>query len=59
MLSGATKACHLVRNKAILLTMFWHGLRVSELCELKCSDLNEKHARLFVMLRRCSAPTTQ
>ena len=36
-----TKACnktrHPIRNQAIIQTMFWHGLRVSELCQLKSS----------------------
>lgn len=58
LLKGATKTRHPIRNKAILLIMFWHGLRVSELCYLKRSDLDEKHARLIVKRLKNSLPTT-
>ena len=47
-----TKACtktrHPLRNQAMIQTMFWHGLRVSELCQLKVSDLDTNTGRLIV-----------
>lgn len=58
LLNGAAKTRHPVRNKAILLTMFWHGLRVTELCELKRADLDDKHGRLIVKRLKSSLPTT-
>jgi type 1 fimbriae regulatory protein FimB len=59
LLKGASKTRHPIRNKAILLTIFWHGLRVTELCELKRNDLDEKNARLIVKRLKNSLPTTQ
>ena len=57
-----TKACsttrHPVRNQAIIQTMFWHGLRVSELCQLKASDLDVNTGRLIVKRLKSSLPTT-
>jgi type 1 fimbriae regulatory protein FimB len=37
-----------VRDHAILLLMYRHGLRVSELCQLKLSDVNLELAELYV-----------
>ena len=57
-----TKACnktrHPVRNQAIIQIMFWHGLRVSELCQLKASDLDINTGRLIVKRLKSSLPTT-
>ena len=57
-----TKACnktrHPIRNQAIIQTMFWHGLRVSELCQLKASDLDTNTGRLIVKRLKSSLPTT-
>lgn len=47
-----------IRNKAIVQTMFWHGLRVSELCQLKVSDLDLKAGRLHVRRLKQSLSTT-
>jgi type 1 fimbriae regulatory protein FimB len=58
LLAGAAKTRNPVRNKAILLTMFWHGLRVSELCQLKISDLDTRHGRLIVNRLKHSLATT-
>lgn len=48
LLKGASKTRYPARNQAIILVMFWHGLRASELCRLQTSDLDLKHGRLFV-----------
>ena len=40
LLKGATKTRYPLRNKAIIQTMFWHGLRVTELCRLRLEDLD-------------------
>jgi type 1 fimbriae regulatory protein FimB len=37
-----------VRDYAILLLMYRHGLRVSELCQLKLSDINLELAEIYV-----------
>jgi type 1 fimbriae regulatory protein FimB len=39
-------------------TMFWHGLRVSELCQLKTSDLDTNTGRLIVKRLKAGMPTT-
>lgn len=48
-----------VRNRAVCLVMFYHGLRVSELCGLKLSDWQEEKARLFVRRVKGSLSTEQ
>jgi site-specific recombinase XerD len=48
-----------VRDRAILLTMFRHGLRVSELCGLKRKDLDLNTARLYVRRLKGSVSTEQ
>lgn len=58
LLKGASKTRHPVRNQAMILTMFWHGLRVSELCQLRDSDLDVKAGRLYVRRLKNSLSTT-
>jgi len=61
-LNSLVKACsktrYPLRNQAIIQTMFWHGLRVSELCQLKTADLDLKTGRLIVTRLKSSLPTT-
>lgn len=61
-LERLVKACaktrYPLRNQAIIQTMFWHGLRVSELCQLKMSDLDLTIGRLIVKRLKSSLPTT-
>jgi len=55
---GAGKTRHPVRNQAMILTMFWHGLRVTELCQLKDSYLDVNAGRLYVSRIKNSLSTT-
>ena len=48
LVQGAKKCRHRWRDTAMLRVMFWHGLRVSELCNLRRSDLDFKSGQLFV-----------
>ncbi len=57
LLKGASKTRYPVRNQAIILLMFWHGLRVSELCGLFVSDLDIPNARLYVRRLKNGLPT--
>lgn len=58
LIKASAKTRYPLRNKAIIQTMFWHGLRVSELCRLKNSDLDVKTGRLIVNRLKSSLPTT-
>jgi len=58
LVKACSKTKYPVRNKAIILTMFWHGLRVTELCQLKVSDLNIKTGQLHVNRVKSSLSTT-
>lgn len=58
LLKGATKTRHPVRNQAMILMMFWHGLRVTELCQLNDSDLDIDAGRLYVKRIKNSLSTT-
>jgi type 1 fimbriae regulatory protein FimB len=51
LVAGKRASRNPVRDYAILLLMFRHGLRVSELCSLKLSDVNLELRELHV--RRC------
>jgi len=58
LLKGAGKTRHPVRNQAMILALFWHGLRVTELCQIKDSDLDIKASRLYVNRIKNSLSTT-
>ena len=58
LLKGALKTRSPIRNQTIILTMFWHGLRVTELCRLKTTDLDLKAGRLFVKRIKNGLATT-
>ena len=58
LIKATSKTRYPLRNKAIIQIMFWHGLRVSELCKLKLSDLDTTAGRLFVKRLKSSLPTT-
>ena len=47
------------RNTAMLLLTFYHGLRVSELCNLKYKDLDLAHGRLWIARLKGSLSTEQ
>ena len=48
LLKGASKTRHSLRNQTMINVMFWHGLRVTELCQMNDADLDIKAGRLFV-----------
>lgn len=58
LLKGASKTRHPLRNQAMILTMFWHGLRVTELCTMRTSDLDTKAGRLYVRRIKNGISTT-
>ena len=58
LIKASAKTRYPLRNKAIIQAMFWHGLRVSELCQLKLSDLDTTTGRLIVNRLKSSMPTT-
>lgn len=47
------------RDTAILMLMFYHGLRVSELCNLQRKDIDLKHGRVWVQRVKGSLSTEQ
>ena len=47
------------RDRAMVLVMFRHGLRVSELTEMRLTDLNKKEARLWVRRLKNGTSTHQ
>jgi len=47
LLKGTERARYRARDRAALLLLFWHGMRASELCQIRLADLDQKTARLF------------
>jgi len=47
------------RDYCLLLLMFRHGLRVSEVCQLKVSDVNLKEKIIHIQRLKNGNPTTQ
>ena len=58
LLKAARKGRHRVRNYAMLLVAFRHGLRVSELINLRMADLDLNTGRLFVRRLKGSLSTS-
>jgi hypothetical protein len=59
-LLDATKGSrYRIRDRAIFLTMFRHGLRVSELCGLRRDDFDPDQARLWVRRLKSGRSTDQ
>jgi len=58
-LKAARKGRHGVRNFAMLLLAFRHGLRVSELINVRMSDIDLDTGRLFVRRLKGSLSTSQ
>ena len=48
LLQGTRQSRYRWRNAAMLMLTFYHGLRVTELCRLKCQDVDLTHGRLWV-----------
>jgi integrase len=49
---------HGLRDSLLIMTGYHHGLRVSEICDLRWSDLDFKSAHLFVRRLKGSNPST-
>ena len=58
-LKAARKGRHSVRNFAMLLLTFRHGLRVSELINMRMADVDLDTGRLFVRRLKGSLSTSQ
>ena len=58
-LKAARKGRHSVRNLAMLLLTFRHGLRVSELINMRMADVDLDTGRLFVRRLKGSLSTSQ
>jgi type 1 fimbriae regulatory protein FimB len=56
-LAAARGGRHAVRNYAMMLTAYRHGLRVSELTDLRLKDLDLDAARLYVRRKKGSLST--
>jgi type 1 fimbriae regulatory protein FimB len=48
LVKAAKKSRHRWRDITLFRVMFWHGLRVSEVCNLRQSDLDFKSGQIFV-----------
>jgi len=59
LLRGTRSSRYRWRNTAMLLLTFYHGLRVSELCNLKYKDLDIPHGRLWIARLKGSLSTEQ
>ena len=59
LLQGARQSRHQWRNTAMLMLMFYHGLRVTELCRLKRHDVDLQHGRIWVQRLKGSLSTEQ
>ena len=59
LLQGTRRSRYRWRNAAMLMLTFYHGLRVSELCHLKRTDLDLAHGRLWIARLKGSLSTEQ
>jgi type 1 fimbriae regulatory protein FimB len=59
LLQGTRRSRYRWRNAAMLMLTFYHGLRVSELCRLKRTDLDLAHGRLWIARIKGSLSTEQ
>lgn len=59
LLQGTRRSRDRWRNAAMLMLTFYHGLRVSELCHLKRTDLDLEHGRLWIARLKGSLSTEQ
>lgn len=59
LLDAAKTGRHGVRDHALLLTMYRHGYRVSELCEATLNDLSLAEAHIWVRRKKGSMSTQQ
>jgi integrase len=59
LLQGTQGSRYRWRNTAMLMVTFYHGLRVSELCNLRVKDVDLTHGRLWVARLKGSLSTEQ
>jgi type 1 fimbriae regulatory protein FimB len=59
LLQGTRDSRYRWRNTAMLLRTFYHGLRVSELCDLKRQDVDTHHGRIWIARLTGSLSTAQ
>ena len=48
LIEGAKKTKHPARNSLLVLMLYRHGLRESELCNLKISHMDFDNAKIFI-----------
>ena len=58
-LDAARGSCHGTRDHAMMLMTYRHGLRVSELIDLRLKDIDLGSARLYVRRKKDSLSTHQ
>ncbi|MGH8060315.1 MAG: tyrosine-type recombinase/integrase [Candidatus Entotheonellia bacterium] len=59
LLQGTRRSRCRWHNAAMLMLTFYHGLRVSELCHLKRTDLDLAHGRIWIARLKGSLSTEQ
>ena len=59
LLQGTRGSRYRWRNTAMLMLTFYHGLRVSELCNLRRTDLDLLHGRIWIARLKGSLSTEQ
>ena len=59
LLQGTRGSRYRWRNAAMLMLTFYHGLRASELCNLRYKDVDLDHGRLWIARLKGSLSTEQ
>jgi integrase len=59
MVEGTKRSRYHWRDATMLMLTFYHGLRVSELCRLRCSQVDLKHGHIWVERLKGSLSTQQ
>lgn len=59
LVASALQSRYRWRDAAVLMLLFYHGLRASELCSLQRKDIDLKHGRIWVQRLKGSLSTEQ